>query len=99
MASGMRYSPMPENHLPNSPPFTAKEWPIIYYSQGTGPFSAERDSGAVVFDARRRMSEMITADAGIPARTDITYVTPMKILLANIQSYNKKSVNLDVETK
>jgi hypothetical protein len=89
------------NHLPNSPPLTAKEWPIIYYSTGTEPFSAEGDSGAAVFDVRGRMGGLITAGVDKSTlRQGLTSPTSANGSITSTHaSYVKKPVNLIVEKK
>lgn len=87
------------NYFLGGPPVTAKEWPILSYSKDSGPFSVGGDSGAVVFDAKSRIGGMITAGAGVTDTTDITYVTPMDFLLAQVETLTKNKVNIDVGEK
>lgn len=49
------------------------------------PFSKPGDSGAAVFDVHGRLGGMLTRGCGDRGLFDVTYVTPMEILLADIE--------------
>jgi hypothetical protein len=78
---------------------TAMEWSILPYDKDSGAFSARGDSGAVVVDARSRMGGLLTGGAGVTARTDITYVTPMVFLLRNMEKNGVRNPNTNVGMK
>ncbi|KAH8831568.1 hypothetical protein DL96DRAFT_838172 [Flagelloscypha sp. PMI_526] len=64
---------------------TSREWCIL--GNGTSPFSAKGDSGAVVADFNGRIGGMITGGSAPPGgdKFDTTYATPFWWLLKRIQ--------------
>lgn len=58
---------------------------IYLYSHEDGAFSAPRDSGSVVGDAKNRIVGMIIGGAGKTNSTDVTYASPYYFLNEQIK--------------
>ena len=66
----------------------SKEWAILPFSNKSGAFSAQGDSGSVVVDGAGRMGGLLTGGGGTTGTgaTDVTYVTPIDFVLKTIRS-------------
>ena len=65
----------------------SKELTIIPFSESSGPFSAQGDSGSVVVDGAGRAAGILTGGGGASDSTDITYVTPISFVMDVIHSH------------
>jgi hypothetical protein len=71
----------------NDDTIVSKEWAVVSYSESTGRFSGEGDSGSAVVDGAGRIGGIITTGCGTPGGTDVTYVTPIDFVMEAIHSY------------
>lgn len=77
--------------------FETQEWAVTSRS-ARHPFSADGDSGALVFDPRGGLVGMVwagcEASAGMTAASDITYITPIAAIAESIRQVTGYGVRL-----
>jgi hypothetical protein len=75
------------------PGVISREWCVVGVPSSQ-PFSAEGDSGSVVFDLKGRIGGIITSGTGFTKTMDTTYVTPMVWLLGDIKELLKMPIHI-----
>lgn len=83
-------------YFSDNSPFVPKEWPIVAFDKSFAPFSARGDSGSLVVDAEGRMGCMLTGGSGYMDRTDVTYATPIVVLLKDMHKHGWRRPNPNV---
>jgi hypothetical protein len=79
------------HHFENSPGIISKEWAILPVDRKSGPFSAPGDSGSVIVDGRGRFGGLLTGGSGATETPDITYATPISIVLECLGDFGFKA--------
>jgi len=74
---------------------TSKEWAILPHDSKSGAFSEKGDSGSVIVDGQGRIGGLLTSGAGTTSDLDITYVTPISILLKCMQDSGLHKPNIN----
>ncbi|KAI9166364.1 hypothetical protein HJFPF1_02464 [Paramyrothecium foliicola] len=71
--------------------YTSEEWCVVGGRRESGArredFSVPGDSGSVIWDMNQRIGGMITAGVGARSGIEVTYATPMELLLEDIRSF------------
>ena len=75
----------------------SKEWSILPYDKKSGPFSAGGDSGAAIVDGQGRLGGIVTGGTSYTTTLDITYASPIDVLLDSFQQWDFGKVNLSPE--
>ena len=78
-------------------PQISKEWSILPYDKKSGPFSARGDSGAAIVDGKGRLGGIVTSGTSYTTTLDITYASPIDVLLDSFQECGFGKVNLSPE--
>ena len=76
--------------------FKSKEWAIVGFDEPFNPFSKNGDSGALVVDAQGRMGGMLTGGSGKSVVIDVSYATPMVVLLKDMEKHGWPNANTNV---
>ena len=74
---------------------TSKEWAIPAFDSKPVSFSEEGDSGSVVVDGGGRIGGLLTGGAGTTSSLDLTYATPISLLLERMEEKGIYKPNID----
>ena len=84
-----------QNYDDNGDTQTSKEWAIYPYDDKSHPFSEKGDSGSAIVDCFGRLGGLLTGGDGITVSSNITYATPISIILDSLKD-NGYKVNVEV---
>jgi hypothetical protein len=78
-------------HFENSPGIISKEWAIFPADKKSGPFSTPGDSGSVIVDGSGRFGGLLTGGSGATETPDVTYATPISVVLECLEDFGFKA--------
>ncbi|TFY78233.1 hypothetical protein EWM64_g5776 [Hericium alpestre] len=75
---------------------TSKAWAILSRNSKSGTFSEKGDSGSIIVDGRGRAGGLLIGGTGTTRSTDITYATPIDVILKHVQELGVHSPHVDL---